>query len=430
MSSVRRDFCISCGQPLGESCVEIADQYPSALYLNENEELPDWAAPASLDLVMCSNPQCSLVQLANKLSLKEVFSRYPYVSGSTASMKEILQGVVDSAVSKVSLSEDDVVLDIGGNDGTLLGLVKENVRRRVNIDGSNIVRKPGLVNYTHVNSLFSAESYNNLDLPKPKLIFSVAMFYHLENPVQFCRDVRSIMDDKTLWVIQLTYLGAMLENNMFDNIVHEHVGHYSLKSLEFLLNRFGLKVAFAENVKSYGGSLRVGVVIDSSEFDAPEIHKTFEYFAIKGREFIDRVNEVDTLKVFGGKSAVLAQSLKSVLGHLRKQGKTVWGLGASTKGNMLLQYCGLGPHEVQCILDNNAFKIGKKTIGTGVLIVDERIALQKMPDYFLILPYFYTEVFIELVQQYLRPDQSVYFILPVPKITFIKITKDLAVWHE
>ena len=169
----KRINCISCGATLEEDIVIIGDQYPSAIFIPDKNLGARELTASSLNLTRCTNERCRLVQLANEYDLQYVFDHYPYESGSTATMKQILQDVVDDAQKVISLNCDDVVLDIGGNDGTLLGLIRQPLRARVNIDAAaGIVQSVSSPDYLHVHARFDADVYRNLNLPNPRLIFS------------------------------------------------------------------------------------------------------------------------------------------------------------------------------------------------------------------------------------------------------------------
>ncbi len=400
--------CISCGSSLVEDVVMIGDQYPSAIFVDKDNT---GLESSSLNVTKCSNEFCGLVQLSNKYNLDSVFDQYSYESGKTASMKQILQDVVDDTLNEVSLMADDVVLDIGGNDGTLLSLIDKPVRVKVNIDaaaGMNQV-SPDTI---HVHSKFSAKTYFDLNLPNPSLIFSIAMFYHLNNPLEFCRNVEEIMSDETVWVLQMTYLGTMLKNNIVDNIVHEHAAYYSLKSLGFLLSQVGLKIIEAQIVNSYGGSLRVFVVRDSVHWRNENCQK------IERFEEVNNTNTFMALHFFNNRVQYFKESFRALMDHLCKS-EPMWGFGASTKGNMLLQLLKLDENHIHCVLDNSSKKIGKKTSGSLIPIVSEEEYLNKLQGYVLVLPYYYVENFISIIAEHCEDDTHLLVPLPYPR--FIEV---------
>jgi NDP-4-keto-2,6-dideoxyhexose 3-C-methyltransferase len=416
----KRDKCISCGSMLSKDIVVIGEQYPSAIFITEKDTNRDIES-SSLNIARCLNENCGLVQLSSEYNLQKVFDNYPYESSLTATMKDILNDVVTDANKIVSLNKDDVVLDIGGNDGTLLSLISQNIKARINIDAAVGVNQ--LVtdsNYKYIHSKFNSKVYKSLDLPNPKLIFSIAMFYHLSNPLEFCKNVCDIMSDESVWVLQMTYLGTMLEDNIFDNIVHEHTAYYSLKSLEYLLSQVGLKVAEARIVKSYGGSLRVFIVKDTVNF--PDNYWRKNYVDVEKFEEIHRTNTYEALYAFNSRVQLLCSSLKSIVKHIVSIQGDLWGFGASTKGNMLLQSLGITQKQMSRILDNSSKKIGKMTIGTKIPIVKESLFLSSLPLYLFILPYYYTDAFVKIIKNNLKNGQKVHLLIPLPYPYFITVT--------
>jgi len=368
--------CISCKHKLPEDIVIIGRQYPSAIFDD------DGAISSSLNVTRCDN--CKLVQLSNKYNLQSVFDNYPYESNLTATMDSILQDIVDDTDRFI----DDVVLDIGGNDGTLLNLIKKKVTK-VNIDAVDGINQVAN-DIIHIKSKFSSDIYNSLNLPNPKIIYSIAMFYHLNNPVNFCKEVSKIMSDDTVWVLQMTYLGSMLKNNILDNIVHEHAAYYSLSTLETLLKSVGLKIAEAKIVNSYGGSLRVYVVKNTRTWRK-------EYYDILNFETENKINTYEGLSAFNSRIQLLKNSINAIIEHIVQMHGPIMGFGASTKGNMLLQFLGLNTNSISCILDNSQKKIGKITLGSKIPIVNEVDYIDKLSKYVLILPYYYIDAFVKIL---------------------------------
>jgi len=417
----KRVACISCGAPLADDIVIIGDQYPSAIFVSDKSPVASGLTATSLNLTRCTNENCGLVQLTNEYDLQYVFDHYPYESSSTATMKQILQDVVDDAKRVTSLSSEDVVLDIGGNDGTLLSLIRQPVRARVNIDAAaGVAQLVSTPDYRHVHARFNAEIYRNLGLPNPRLIFSVAMFYHVNNPIDFCRSICEIMSDNSVWVLQLTYLGTMLRDNIFDNIVHEHTAYYSLSSLETLLSQVGLHIAEARRVESYGGSLRVFIVKDAAQF--PKEYWRKDYVDIQHFETEHRINTYEALYAFNSRIHLLRDSIGAIVDHLVQRHGHLWGFGASTKGNMILQYLGIKTDRMSCILDNSPKKIGTWTTGSMIPIVEEAAYLDRLPEYLFVLPYYYTSAFVQIIQKRLAIGRQVHLLVPLPYPHFVTVS--------
>lgn len=412
----KRKKCIVCKYQLSDDKVIIGDQYPSAIY-PKSKSYKRQISPSSLNLAKCLNVRCGLVQLSNEYDLSYVLENYPYESGTTATMNAILQDIAKEAEHLVTLTKDDVILDIGGNDGSLLNLIKGQVKYKVNIDAAVGVKSMiNAENYIKINGLFDSKKYLNLKLTPPKIIFSVAMFYHLNDPLTFCRNIRKIMSDETIWCLQMTYLGSMLEENIYDNIVHEHVAYYSLKSLEFLLKKTGLHICDAKIVKSYGGSLRVYISKKKKL-----LRKKLDCKGIKKLEENNKTNTFDSLNEFNTRIQVLKKVTKEIIEHLVQKNGKITALGASTKGNMICQFSDLNHNHIKYVLDNNPKKIGLLTTGSEIPITDEKKYLNPMPPYLLLLPYYYKDFFIALIKRNLKKDQSTYLIVPLPSLQIIQV---------
>ena len=407
----KRIFCMNCQSELPDDLLIVGNQYPSAIYSSGKEKDIE---KTSLNITQCSNKECRLVQLSNKYNLQQVFENYPYESATTISMIKILKDIVDAAKKWRKLDKSDIVLDIGGNDGTLLNLIGTKVKSLVNIDASNILPRVDKENYIHIRSRFNSKIYKDLGLPNPKIIFSIAMFYHLDDPNSFVKSVHEIMDDDSIWIVQMTYLGSMIENNIIDNVVHEHVAYYSLKSFQFLIDRNGLKIEEAEIVNSYGGSLRVYISKKTKKSDT--FQKRNNYNLIEKYEKNTKLNDQETIIKFNDR----IQAVKIILQNYLKLGNQmygkIWGFGASTKGNMLLQYIETSNQEIEYILDNNKSKIGTITLGTEIPIIDEQENLYIMPKIIFILPYYYSEAFIQLFKMKKITNKIIIKPLPFPSL--------------
>lgn len=405
--------CLVCDSPLDLDVAIVGDQYPSALYLHDVTEVDLGLSKSSLNLSQCRNSECNLVQLTEPIDLDIVYRNYPYQSGTTATMHSILSNIVEEALSYQILEPGEVILDVGGNDGTLLSLIKRPECRMINIDAaSNVTQEYQIPNYTYVNSRFDSETYLALDLPAPKLIFSVAVFYQLDEPVKFLRDISEIMNDDSLFVLQMTYLESMYANRIFDNIVHEHVTYFSLKSLIYVAGLSGLRVLGARVVNSYGGSLRVFLVKDSSLKLLPSLIKETE--EILKAETERRTGDVESLARFGNDFENWKSNLRELLDFQYKQNGPIIGMGASTKGNMILQSLNINEGIMPFIMDNNPKKIGARTTGSSIPIVDEN-KITDLETNVLILPYYYSEFFRKLLSTKINEGKFLDIIIPLPK---------------
>lgn len=408
----RKESCRVCGSPLLDDIVKIGNQYPSAVYPSPDEDYKDKLVSSSLNVTQCSSQDCSLVQLRYDTDLAFVFENYPYESGSTATMKEKLREVVTDALAHTQIGRKDIVLDIGGNDGTLLEFIQGPVRKRVNIDAAqNVSSVFESDNYLKINKSFDKDTYLDLDLPAPKLIFSIAMLYHLSDPEAFCREVAGIMNDDSMWCIQMTYLGTMLENNIYDNIVHEHLAYYSLQSLDYLLKKSGLKILDVHRTDSYGGSIRVFVSKNSSvKFQVQDDKLN----SLKNAETKQELHTPLPLVRFNDRVQLLRLMTQELIHHLTRKSGPILALGASTKGNMICQFNGWGPEQISAVLDNSSKKIGLKMAGSDIPVVDEKEYFDRLSEYLLVLPFYYTDFFANLIRRKNSDKRKKFLISPIP----------------
>lgn len=353
-------------------------------------------APLTLSIADTSG----LVQLRHTVPSDLMFREYWYRSGTNASMIEHLKTLAQKALRFVAIRSDDIVVDIGCNDGTLLGAFPFDLVR-VGFDPAEIVPK----NVNHfVNDYFSAEKYP-LKI-RPKIITSIAMFYDIEEPVKFAAEVAQLLADDGVWVIEMHHLGAMVDMNGFDAICHEHLCYYTMTSLEYVLDQVDLKVIAVETNQVNGGSFRVYVKKNRRDL---LISRSVRYF--RGQE-----KRID-LEGFVKGVDLNRQTNQHVLHLLKKEGKVVHGYGASTKGNTMLQYYGVNSDLLPVVGEVSQMKFGKYTAATGIPIVSECDSLAASPDYLYVLPYHFTPFFLKKCEQSLK--SGLRFIVPMPYPHFV-----------
>lgn len=365
-----------------------------------------------LEIMACEN--CSLLQLKHKIPKHILYGDdYGYYSGISQTMKDELRGIYENSVGICNLSDGDLVVDIGSNDATFLRNFPENVVK-VGFDPVAKFNK-----YYEAKEMYFVPDYFNFEVfcnlfpkKKVKLITAIAVFYDLEEPNKFLQDVTKILDKKGIFVIQQNYLGNMLENCAFDNIVHEHVGYYSLTSLEDLLVRHGLEVFDVALSKINGGSFRT-FVAKKNEFSKSDTVRKMKY-----REQKMDLEKMEIYKKFAKDARKLASELHELINRLTRRGQTVYLYGASTRGSTLLQYAGIDAKLIKKAAEKNPEKWGKIMSSVGIPIISEDEARQDHPDYFLVLPWFFREEFIEREKEYLQKGGK--FIFPLPELEVFK----------
>ena len=366
-------------------------------------------------LELCWSPVSGLVQLKHSFSLPEMYGdNYGYRSGLNASMVEHLGRKVEKLSALVPLKEGDVVIDIGSNDGTLLNFL---AGQKLKLFGFDPVAKKFRNLYdeeiTVVEDFFRSSDFSNLSARKAKLITSIAMFYDLEAPREFVRQIAQILDSDGLWHFEQSYLPSMLRTTSYDTICHEHVEYYSLSVVSSMLDAEGLKIIDVETNSVNGGSFAVTAALKSSTRVANnELISWFlqqeKTMGLQSREVYDS---------FAKKVADHRDSLVSLVSALRAAGAKVGGYGASTKGNVLLQYCGFGPKDIEFIGDVNPEKFGRFTPGTGIPIVSEEEMRSRAPDYLLVLPWHFRSFIVAKESDFLKSGGRLIF--PLPEIEIV-----------
>src|SRR3984957_20339335 len=348
---------------------------------------PSDPEPKSHPVVLSLCEKSGLVQLRNTVDPDEMYSQYWYMSGVNMSMKLALKSIVEEATkrTRLPLTKGDVVVDIASNDGTLLSFYPDYLFR-IGIDPAKNIQHQSC--NIHINTYFGAEAYSaRMGDKKAKIVTSIAMFYDLEDPIQFAKDVSSILDENGLWIIELSYLPTMLEQNSFDTICAEHLEYYSLTSMEFILAKAGMEVEDVELNDINGGSFRLYIRHKG---------KARETESVREMRQKEEQNDLTKSSVYSAFAARVEENKNEMLRFLIEQkrlGKKVIGYGASTKGNTILAYYGIGPDLLPFIADRNPIKWGRQAV-TRIPIISEDEARAMNPDYFLAFPYHFMNEFL------------------------------------
>jgi len=421
-----RQTCRVCGSTKLKPVIDLGEQYLQGSFVKPGVLMaPTRKLPILLvrcDVTRDENA-CGLVQLAHTFPPEILYANYWYRSGTNETMRRHLQGIVDAATSIVG-EKKLVVLDIGCNDGTLLRHYRDGTER-YGVDPSDIAAEIG-AGVNVINTLFPSEQAM-ARLPKGgvDVITSIAVFYDLEDPSAFANAVAALLSPGGVWVLEMSYLPLMLLQNSFDTICHEHVEYYSLSVLDFIFARAGLRVFRAEVNDINGGSLRCYVCHADNQI----------YGSMEDRRFLHRLRikefdmELDTDKPYVGfqeRIEDLRRSLKAVLSAAIARNETIHVYGASTKGNVLLQWYGIDGSLVECAADRNPEKVGARTLGTAISIVSEEESRRRRPSYYLVLPWHFRREFLERERAAIFDGTRMIF--PLPKVEIIsKENFDMAV---
>lgn len=367
-----------------------------------------------LELVWC--PDSGLLQLKHTYQAEEMYGEnYGYRSGLNQSMVDHLTSKVRYLERLVELSAGDVVLDIGSNDCTTLRAYDRRDIQRIGIDptGSKFADYYPL-DVKLVPEFFSAEVYKSATAKPAKIITSIAMFYDLDDPIAFAKQIEEVLADDGVWHFEQSYMPSMLRLNSYDTICHEHLEYYSLGVVEKILAAAGLKVVDVIMNNINGGSFAVTAVKLSN--NSRRVNHTVVEWLVE-QEARMGINTPRPYRDFEERVYRHRDDLVRLIRGLIADGKRVLGYGASTKGNVVLQFCGLTGNDIPAIAEVNAEKFGRVTPGTHIPIVSEAEARAMKPDYFLVLPWHFKEGIIRREKEYLAGGGK--FIFPFPEIEIV-----------
>jgi hypothetical protein len=366
-----------------------------------------------LELVWC--PDSGLLQLNHSYDPQEMYGQnYGYRSGLNQSMVRHLQGKVRSLEALVRPNAGDVVLDIGSNDSTLLRSYQTAKLERIGIDPTGSKFKQYYpADIVLVPDFFSRERFEQASPKKARVVTSIAMFYDLDNPVAFAQQVASILADDGVWHFEQSYMPAMLRTNSYDTVCHEHLEYYSLGVVKWIVEQAGLRLIDVKVNAINGGSFAVTAAKPGAPY--PVEHATINWLLEQERRM--GLETPRPFRQFEERVFRHREDLRRLIHSLVQEGKKIFGYGASTKGNVLLQFCGLTQAELPVIAEVNEDKFGRVTPGTHIPIVSEAEARAMKPDFFLVLPWHFKNGIVEREKAFLEAGGKMIF--PFPEIEIL-----------
>jgi len=410
--------CRICGNTSLVSLINLGEQALTGVFPKSKS---DKITAGPLELVKChpkseNDNVCHLVQLHHSYSSNEMYGlNYGYRSGLNQSMVRHLTSIVHEIISAVDLKKDDLIIDIGSNDSTLLQQYPSD--KGLTLTGidptgikfqkyypSHIGLIPDFFSFEKINKKFSGK--------KAKVITSIAMFYDLEEPISFVQQIRETLADDGVWVFEQSYLPAMLETNSYDTICHEHVEYYSLRQIKYMLDKVGFKIIDVVLNDVNGGSFRITAAKNNSSHSPKQ--SVLRYESAEKELMLDTLQPYETFKKNVERHR---KELIALIRNIQKEGKKIFGYGASTKGNVILQYCGITANDIPFIAEVNEDKFGSFAPFTHIPIISEKEARALKPDYFLVLPWHFKKGILEKEKNFLNSGGK--FIFPLPKIEII-----------
>jgi hypothetical protein len=390
MTYKKIDRCRICGNQHLECVLDLGEQMLTGVFPREPNA---GISTGPLRLVKCTggNEVCGLLQMEHSYDLSEMYGEnYGYRSGLNSSMVTHLNNKVRHILSQVELRDGDLVVDIGSNDATtlkaypagpvLLGIDPTGVKFSEYYP-SHIKLIPDFFSSSLLSKHFAGK--------KAKVITSFSMFYDLEAPMLFMQEVYDVLSEDGVWVFEQSYMPTMLKTNSYDTVCHEHLEFYALRQIKWMADRVGFKILDVEFNDVNGGSFSITAAKSSNNKDVlPAVQMILD------REHADGLDTLVPYLAFAERVVQTKRDLLAFVEAAQSEGKTIAAIGASTKGNVLLQYCGLTSKEIVAVGEVNTEKFGCYTPGTWIPIIPEEELLAKKPDYLVVLPWHFRQFFI------------------------------------
>ena len=416
--------CRICKSRKLKIIIDLNNQYIQGSFIKKNYPKP-YLKKIPLKLVLCQ--KCSLVQLLHTTNKEILYKNYWYESGINKTMRIHLKDLVSNLCSiKKPKIKKIKVLDIGCNDGTLLNFYPKTVEK-FGIDPSQITKKIDKKKITVIKDFFPPQKKNLKNLKiKFDLITSIAMFYDLDDPNLFVKNIKHYLNDNGIWVFELSYLLDMIKLNSFDTICHEHIEYYSLRSLNYLMQSHGLKIFKVKKNKSNGGSIRCFITHDKTTTYDKKINLIYFNKLLKNEKKL-KIQNTKIYEEFFSNVSKIKIKLNKIIKEIKKRNESIYILGASTKGNTILQFLNIDNKTIPYAIERNKEKFGAKTIGSNIQIVNENIIKKNPPDYQLVLPWHFKKEIINREKNYLKNGGKLIFPLPtiqiITKKNFLKHVK-------
>ena len=359
-----------------------------------------------LHLVCCQD--CELLQLNYKVPKEVMFFNHQYLSGVTNTLGKHFLQIAKENKEQFDLKEDDLIVDIGGNDGFQLMQYKNiGLNNVVNVESAENIcvfsEKKGIKT---INAFFNEETARkNFNEGETKIINASGVFFHLEELHSVIRGIKYMLAEDGVFTIQFMYAGAMVENNNFDTVYHEHLCYYTLKNVIDLLAPYDLEVFDAYYTDIHSGS----IIAKVTHKDGSRDNKTELFLETKAK---DEKYTLEEYKKFFEKVKEYKDELYNFLADLKSKGNKIYAYGAPAKGNTLLNYCGITNKIIDKVVEINKLKLGFYMPQSHIPIVLED--KEDLPDYYLLLSHNFADEIIKKNKDII--DKGVKFIIPFPKI--------------
>ncbi len=407
---IHKNACRICGQPDFIKILDLGEMPPANAYLKKEElDAPEEKFP--LIVYFCNN--CGLLQLLDVVSPLVLFRNYHYLTSASKPLADHFEKMARELADTFVTSKEDLILEIGGNDGTLLSAVRDTCRV-LNVEPAENVAEisrqrgvPAISDSFGFNQKFAEGILK--DYGRAKVVVANNVVAHIDNLKDMFEGVKMLIGRDGVFVFEVHWVGNLIGDGGFDQIYHEHLSYFSLTALDYLINQLGLKIFDVKLVPIHGESLRVYVSANREQ------EKSVDEFLAREKELgLDRLESYEN---FAKKVEKNKRDLKDMLIRIKAEGKKIIGYGAPAKGNTLLNYFGIGSDILEFITDTTSFKQGLYSPGMRVPIHHPDKIKEFPPDYILLLAWNYARAILEKEKE-LR-EQGVKFIIPVPEVKIV-----------
>jgi len=397
-------ICRNCKKKTFNKLSDIGSQPISSLFPQKKKNMKKF----SLNLYQCKS--CDLVQLAKIPNLKDMYGpEYGYKTSVSSLMVKHLKNKIENLKKFNVLKNKCFILDIGSNDGTFLNFFS-NKKEEFNLYGMDPSASAFLSNYKKDIKVF-VDFFNKKSVEKNflnknikfSLISSYAMFYDIEDPNAFCKYIDRILDKNGVWTLEFSYFPLLLKNLTYDQICHEHCIYYTLTAFNKILSKNNLKIIDFNLNEINGGSIEVFCAKKNSKFKSK---------LDKVKNLIEEEKKI-SMNDFDKFNLRIENSKKNLLLFLENNKKKVIGYGASTKGNVILNYCGVTNKDIRYICDANPKKINKYTPGSFIKIITKEKMRKLKPKYLLVLIWSFRAEVIKQEEKYIKSGGKLIFPLPI-----------------
>jgi len=402
--------CRNCKNKKFKKIIKLDPQPISSVYLS-NKKYNLKKHP--LNLYKCQN--CELIQFSKLAPVKEMYGlTYGYRTSLSNLMINHMKNKYLNIKKRKILKNDSNVLDIGSNDGTFLNFFKK-YNKKLNLYAIDPSAEKFKEYYKkNINLIVDFFSKKKIDLlfkkkkiePKKfSLITSYAMFYDIEDPNSFCKDIESLLEKDGIWISEFSYFPLLLKNLTYDQICHEHVTYYTLKTFELIAKKNNLKIIDISFNEINGGSIEIICAKKTSKIKA-NVKKIYEVLKDE-----DKIND-DSYKRFNERVSNTKKLIQSFL-RLNKIRNNIIGYGASTKGNIVLNHCNIKSDILPYICDANPYKHGRYTPGSNIKIISKNKMRKMKPKYLFVLIWSFRSEVIKQEINFIKNGGKLIFHLPM-----------------